>query len=410
MSASTAAASPPRPFLNAAKHYYYAVHGSAYGISVSDARFDLPTAHDLKQNVMETLRKGIAGLMKRFKVEVVNGSATFEAGNRVRVGDTVYTGTNIMIATGSSPAAPPIPGSDLPHVVDSTGILDTREQPEHLVVVGGGVIGCEFACMFGSIGVPVTVIEMLPEICPNVDPEIAKLLRADLGKKNVSFHTGARVESITETEVHFSIGDKKESVKADRVLIATGRVPNVEGLGLEALGVDFDRRGIRIDERCATNVPGVWAAGDVTGKTWLAHSASRMGEVIVHNITGRPDRMRYDAIPGVIYTNPEVATVGLTQEDAEARGIPAVSAKMPMSANGRFLAEHADGRGVVKVVLHAETRALLGVHMIGGACSEMIFGAAAMIESEYRAEEIEDIVFPHPTTSEIIRDTVLSIH
>ena len=359
---------------------------------------------------MDTLRKGITGLMKRFKVDVVKGNAVIDGPGRVRVDETVYTGTNILIATGSSPAAPPIPGADLPHVVNSTGILNTETLPERLVIVGGGVIGCEFACVFGSIGVPVTIIEMLPEICPNVDADLAKMLREELKKKNVTVHTGARVESINATDVTFSIDGASQSVPADKVLVSTGRVPNVDGMGFESIGLDFDRRGIRIDDRCATNVPGVYAIGDATGRTWLAHSASRMGEVVVHNILGRDDRMRYDAIPGVIYTNPEVATVGLTEAEAKERGIPVKTGKMPMGANGRFLAEHADGRGMVKVVVNAETRALLGVHMIGGACSEMIFGAAAMIEAELRVDEIEDMVFPHPTTSEIIRDTLIGMH
>jgi dihydrolipoamide dehydrogenase len=401
---------PSKTLLNAAKHYYYAVHGSAYGVDVEGASFNLGSAQALKAGVMDTLRKGITGLMKRFKVDVVKGNAVIDGPGRVRVDETVYTGTNILIATGSSPAAPPIPGADLPHVVNSTGILNTETLPERLVIVGGGVIGCEFACVFGSIGVPVTIIEMLPEICPNVDADLAKMLRSELKKKNVTVHTGARVESINATDVTFSIDGASQSVPADKVLVSTGRVPNVDGLGFESIGLDFDRRGIRIDDRCATNVPGVYAIGDATGRTWLAHSASRMGEVVVHNILGRDDRMRYDAIPGVIYTNPEVATVGLTEAEAKERGIPVKTGKMPMGANGRFLAEHADGRGMVKVVVNAETRALLGVHMIGGACSEMIFGAAAMIEAELRVDEIEDMVFPHPTTSEIIRDTLIGMH
>lgn len=401
---------PSKALLNAAKHFYYAVHGSAYGVEVEGAHFNLDAAHAMKGKVMDTLRKGIAGLMKRFNVDVVDGSATIEGLRRVRVGDTVYEGDNILIATGSSPAAPPIPGATLPHVVDSSGILNIQTLPKQLVIVGGGVIGCEFACVFGSVGVPVTVIEMLPEVCPNVDPDIAKILRSELAKKNVTFHTGARVEGISETDVTFSIDGKTQSIPADAVLVSTGRTPNVEGMGFETIGLDFDRRGIRIDDRCATNVPGVWAIGDATGKTWLAHSASRMGEVVVHNMLGRADRMRYDAIPGVIYTNPEVATVGLTETEAKARGIAVKSGKLPMSANGRFLAENAGGRGVVKVVVNADTRVLLGVHMIGGACSEMIFGAAAMIESEFRMEEIADVVFPHPSTSEIIRDAIVGMH
>lgn len=401
---------PSKALLNAAKHYHYAVHGQAYGVEVDGARFNLAAAHTMKNKVMDTLRKGVAGLMKRFKVEVVEGNATIDGPGRVRVNDTVYEGHNILIATGSSPAAPPIPGADLPHVMNSTGILNMTTLPKQLVIVGGGVIGCEFACVFGSVGVPVTVIEMLPEICPSVDPEIAKILRAELARKNVTFHTGARVEGISETEVKFSIKGETQSVPADAVLVSTGRTPNVAGLGLESIGLDFDRRGIRIDDRCATNVPGVWAIGDATGKTWLAHSASRMGEVVVHNLLGRPDRMRYDTIPGVIYTSPEVATVGLTEAAAKERGINVKSGKLPMTANGRFLAENADGRGVVKVIVNADTRTLIGVHMIGGACSEMIFGATAMIESEFRIEEIEDVVFAHPTTSEIIREAVIALH
>jgi len=278
------------------------------------------------------------------------------------------------------------------------------------VIIGGGVIGCEFACFFGSVGVPVTVIEMLPEICPQVDADLAKMLRAELGKKNITFHTGAKVLEITKDAVRFSKDGQEASVPRDVVLVSTGRVPNVQDLGLEDARVEFDKRGIKVDERCATNQPGIFAIGDCTGRAWLAHTASRMGEIVVNNLTGRPDHMRWNAIPGVVYTSPEVATVGLTESEAQKQGIPVKTGKLPMRVSGRYLAEHTDERGQVKVVIHAETRRLLGVHLIGGACSEMIFGAAAMIESEFRAQEIEDIVFPHPTVSEVIREAVISLH
>ena len=264
------------------------------------------------------------------------------------------------------------------------------------------------ACFFGTLGIPVTVIEMLPEICPAVDAEIAKMLRQGLSKHNITFHIGARVDSIGEGEVTFSVKEKSQTIKASHVLVATGRTCNVEGLGLEDVKIDFDRRGIKIDERCATNVPGIWAIGDVTGKQWLAHSASRMGEVVVHNLCGGSDHMRYNAIPGVIYTMPEVATVGITEAQAKEQGIPIKTGKMPLTASGRFLAENDKGRGVCKVAVHAETDVLLGVHIIGGACSEMIFGAASMIETEMRVKEIEDVVFPHPTVSEMIRETLIT--
>jgi len=398
---------PSKTLLNSSKVYYYATQGEKYGVKSEKVSFDLSTVMARKKNVVETLRKGVAGLMKMNKVTVVAGEAKLVSKNQVKVGDDVYQGDNILIAVGSSPAKPPIPGIDNDCVYDSTRLLDIEELPESLVVVGGGVIGCEFACFFGTLGIPVTVIEMLPEICPAIDTEIAKMLRQGLSKHNIKFHIGARVESIGKDEVTFSIKDKSQTIKASHVLVATGRVCNVNGLGLEDVKVDFDRRGIKVDDRCATNVPGIWAIGDVTGKQWLAHSASRMGEVVVHNLCGREDKMRYNAIPGVIYTMPEVATVGLTEAQAKEAGIPVRIGKMPLTANGRFLAENEKGRGICKVVVHAETDVLLGVHIIGGACSEMIFGVASMIETEMRVKEIADIVFPHPTVSEMIRETLI---
>jgi len=400
---------PSKTMLNSAKIFHYAEHGDIYGVKASNVTLDLDAVNARKTEVMDTLRKGITGLMKKFKVEVVFGKATLLRDRKVEVDGTVYEADDIILGTGSSPATPPIPGVDGDNIVDSTGILNLEKLPESLVVIGGGVIGCEFACFFGSIGIPVTVIEMLPEICPPVDPEIAKVLRSELEKKNITFHTGAKVEEITATHVVFSKDGKKEEVARDLVLVSTGRTPNVEGLGFKEAGLDFDRRGIRIDDRCATNLPGVWAIGDATGKTWLAHSASRMGEVVVNNIIGRPDVIRYHAIPGVVYTNPEVATVGLSEAEAKEQSIPVKVAKMPLGANGRYLAEHAKDRGQIKVVVHADTKVLLGVQIVGAACSEMIFGAAAMIESEFRVQEVEEIVFPHPTASEVIRDTLFSI-
>lgn len=398
---------PSKTLLNSAKIYYAATHGEAYGVQVTGASFDLSAANRRKQDVMATLRKGVAGLMKKYKVEVIRGRGRLVSGREIDVDGAIHQAHNILIATGSSPMRPPIPGIDLPRVVDSTGLLNQESLPERFTVIGGGVIGCEFACFFASVGVPVTVIEMLDEICPAVDPVIAKALRTALAAKGVDFKLGAKVTGITETSVEIETAAGAEEIPRDLVLVATGRAPNVGDIGLEAAGVAHGPKGIDIDDRCATNVPGVYAAGDVTGRTWLAHAGSRMGEVVVHNLQGRPDRVRFDTIAGVIYTSPEVATVGLTEADAAARGIPVKTGRMPLTANGRYLAEHDGERGLVKAVVHADTGTLLGVHMIGGACSEMIYGAAAMIEAEWRVREIEDLVFPHPTTSEAIRDTLL---
>ena len=401
---------PSKTLLNSAKYYLHALHGAAFGVTAQGVSFDWSKAQSRKGQVIDTLRKGIEGLMKKFKVEVVRGSAKLRADKSVEVNGTAYAAKNILICTGSSPARPPIPGIGLPGVVDSTGLLALEKLPATLVVIGGGVIGCEFACCFGSLGVPVTVIEMLPEICPQVDADLAKILRGELAKKNVTFHTGAKVLEITADAVRFEKDGKQETVARDVVLLSTGRTCNVQGLGLEEARVEFDKRGIKVDDRCATNQPGIYAIGDCTGRAWLAHTATRMGEVVIHNLTGRPDRMRWNAIPGVIYTSPEVAVVGLTEADATKQGIPVKTAKLPMGVSRRYLAEHDGERGQAKVVLHAETRQLLGVHLLGGACSEMIWGAAALIEAEFRAQEIEDIVFPHPTVSEVMREAVISLH
>jgi len=401
---------PSKTLLQAAKTYHHAKHGSVFGVEVEGLSFDFPKAHAHKNQVMDKMRNGIAGLMKKHKVDVVEGEATLLPGLEISINGETHEADNVLLCTGSSPAMPPIPGIDSEQVVDSTGILNRETLPDHLIIVGGGVIGCEFACMYASVGVPVTVLEAMPEICPNLDADVAKTLREELAKKGVNFKLDTKVESIDEKSVSFANAEGSDSLDGDLVLVATGRAPNVKGLGLEELGLDFDPRGgVRVDDRGATNVPGLWAAGDVTGQAWLAHAASRMAEVVVHNLTGRPDRMRFDKMPAVVYTSPEVAVVGLTKEEAEARGLKVKTGRIPMAINARYLAENPEESGLCKVVLEAETSRLLGVHMVGGACSEMIFGATAMLETELREEEIEEIVFPHPTTSEIMKDVFMAV-
>ena len=265
----------------------------------------------------------------------------------------------------------------------------------------------EFASFFSSVGVKVSVIEMLEEILPPFDPEISKTMRKEL--KDVDFHLGCKVESIGKDTVTFTKNGDESSIDAEAVLMAVGRSPNIAALKPEKINLDVEKHGIRVDEKMQTNLPNIYAVGDVNGLSALAHSASRMGEVVVNNLTGRPDRMRYHAIPWVVYSYPEIAAVGMTEEQAKEQGRNVESMKLQMLANGRYQAETERGKGFCKVVVDADTRVLLGVHMIGSHCSEMIFGAVAMIEAEFRVEDIRDLVFPHPTVSEIFRDTVWAL-
>ena len=398
---------PTKSFLNAAKLYDHARHAGVFGVTVKDAAFDYSVMKARTEKVQETLRNGVAAMMKKNKVEVVVGDGVVVNKNTVKVGDTVYEGTNLLLCTGSRPALPPIPGlKDNPAVVDSTGILAAAKVADSLVVIGGGVIGIEFACFYALIGKQVTVVEMLPQICGNVDRELAITIQRKLESKGVIIHTAAKVEKLSGGEVFFTDKEGKvQSIKADAVLAATGRVANLDGMGFETLKLDMDKRHIKVNERAETNIPGVYAAGDVTGRYQLAHFASRQATVAVNTMFGHPDICREDAIPGVIYTDPEIASVGLTEDQAKAKGLKARTIKMPLGASGRFLAETEGERGFVKAVL-GERNELLGMHVIGPYASEMIGAACIMIENEMRAKDIREIVFPHPTVAEIMKEVM----
>ena len=398
---------PTKTLLNSAKHYVHAKEAPEFGVNVGDVRFDLKKVMAWKQDVVETLRGGVAGQMKKNKVEVLFGEAKLAGPRSVEVSGTVYEGANIVIATGSSPFVPPIPGADQPHVMTSTEILEIDQLPESLVVIGGGVIGIEFASFFSSLGIKVDVIEMLDEIIPFMDKGQAKRFRAAL-KDSVDFHLGCKVTAIDRHDVKYtdSKGEEK-SINADIVLMSVGRVPNIGNMGFEEARLDFDRKGIKTDEQMRTNLPNVYAIGDVTGKSQLAHSATRMGEVALNTILGQPDRFRMNAIPWAVYSMPEIAGCGLTVEQAQEAGFNVESATLPLMMSGRFLAENGKkGPGQVTVVKDADTDVLLGVHMFGAYSSEIIWGVAAMIESELRVEDIQEIIFPHPTVGEVIRSAM----
>jgi dihydrolipoamide dehydrogenase len=399
---------PTKSLLNTAKQYHHAKEGASLGVHAQEVTYSLEEAMAWKTETVKTLRSGIEFLMKSNKVEVVNGEASFLDAHRVSVNETIYEGDYLIVATGSSPFVPPIPGSKLGHVVTSNEILSVSEIPSSLVVIGGGVIGVEFASYFSMIGSKVTVIEMMDEILPMMDGEFAKLMRREM--KGVDFHLGCKVTGITEKEVLYTDAKGNEkSIEASLVLMSVGRRPNTSGL--ENLKLDIDRKGIVVDERMQTNQGNIYAIGDVNGRSLLAHSASRMAEVAVSNIFGSTrQRMRYNAIPWAVYGNPEAAGCGLTESEAAKQGVEVKCATVQMRSNGRFLAEMGKrAGGLVKVVSDAHNGRILGIHILGPYSSEMICFASEAIEAELRVQDVKEIVFPHPSVSELIKDACFAI-
>lgn len=405
---------PTKTLLYSAKTYDNAVHGDKYGIFAEKVSYDFGKIMARKNKVVKKLVSGVEGAMKMNHVTVVKGEAFIQGrspkGIEITCNGESYLSENLLLCTGSEASVPPIPGlkeaGDI--VVTNREILQLAEQPKELVIIGGGVIGMEFASFFNSLGTKVTVVEMLPEILGGLDYEISAMLRDIYAKKGVNFFLQAKVVKIEGHEVFFEKDGQLQSVKGDKILLSVGRRAVTKGFGLENLGIAVER-GVKVDEKMRTNVPGVFAAGDITGFSLLAHTASREGEVVVNNLTGREDHMRYDAIPGVVYTNPEVAGVGLTEEQAKAKKIAYKVAKLPMAFSGRFVAENEGGNGLCKVLVGEKYNEVLGVHLLGNTSSEMICAACMAIEQELTLKEMQEIVFPHPTVSEIMKETSFSL-
>lgn len=401
---------PTKTLLKSAKILSECKEAELYGVTTSAPSLDMKKVQERKTKVISTLTKGVEGMLKRNRVETIIGKAKLVGKNQVKVGSKKYEAANILIATGSKSATPPIPGIDAKNVLDSTKVLNLSKAPESLVVIGGGVIGLEFACFFSELGTQVTVIEMLPDIAAGIDSEIAKKLLLNMKKAGVKFHLSCKVTKIDGNAVNFETAEgKKEKAEGEYILNSTGRVPVLEGLGLEDVGVSFDRRGIKTDELGKTSVPGVWACGDCTGRCLLAHAATREGIVAVNNMFGNTDRIRYTAIPGVVYTHPEVASVGKTEDQLKAEGVEYKKSTMPMAIAGRFIVENEGKTGTIKVLTGAKYGEVLGVHMIGDPCGEIIFGAGALIEMEMTVDDVKQMVYPHPTVSEALKEAISHI-
>ena len=401
-----------KTLLYSAKIFDYSKHGADYGVKFDSAAIDHAFVVERKNKVVKQLVSGVGAKLKKAGVEVVNASAAIKERNSegfvITAGDKEYIGKQILICTGSSPALPPIDGLadslKSGFALTNREVLDLKELPKTIVIVGGGVIGLEMASYFNSVGTKVYVVEMMNYIAGPVDREISTMLQKEYAARGVEFILGAKVTSIKDKTVTYEKDGKSVALPADYALVSIGRRPRTTGIGCENIGLKLERGAIVTNEYGKTNVPGVWAAGDVNGKSMLAHTAYREGEVCINNILGKKDRINYNSIPSVIYTNPEVASVGETTESAKEKGLDVTVKNVTLKYSGRYIAENEHGNGIVKIIIDNNHNNIVGLHMIGSYASEIIYGAAMMVETEMRVADIQKLVFPHPTVCEVIRE------
>ncbi len=393
---------PTKTLLYSAKQYYNAAHADKYGVKAENVSFDYVKIQQRKTKVVRKLVAGIRAKLNNEHCTVINGAASVVSRTddvvTIACGEEQYEAENLLICTGSTNFVPPIPGiKDNEHVWDSTTALDAKELPASIVIVGGGVIGMEFATLYHELGVPVTVIEAMPTILPNIDQDIVAILREKYEKSGIKILTNTKVVSIEGGKLKVESG---EIIEADKILVSVGRRANLQGL--EALtDLEYNRGAIVVDDFMKTNLPNVYAAGDVTGKIMLAHVASRQAEVAVGRMLKQIplQRIAYNAIPSVVYTNPEIACVGITEKDFDAE-----VRTMPMTFSGRFVAENEGENGLCKMLIDKKSHSVLGVHMIGNPCSEFVAAASFAVRMGYTVDEFKQVVFPHPTVSEILKE------
>ena len=408
---------PTKSMLYCAKAYEYALHSKEYGFSAENVKFDHKAVVERKNKIVKNLVSGVRGQMKANHVTVVDSIGTIKGKDGsefvVDAGGTEYRSTYLMIATGSECAMPPIPGVkeafEAGVLVTNREILDMTDVPKDLVVIGGGVIGLEMAAYFNSIGSNVTVVEMLDHIAGANDLEVSSILQKLYAAKGIEFKLNCKVTAVGMDSVTYEADGKTLQVKADKVLMSVGRVPNTAGVGLETLNVEMDRRAIKTDLQCRTNVLNLFAVGDVNAKYMLAHTAYREAEVAVNTILGKKDRVRYNTIPGVIYTNPEIGSIGETEETCKAKGIDYKVGKLPMMYAGRFVAEGGNSDCICKILVDKKYNTIIGAHVISAYASEFIFAIVPLMETEMRIDEIKELVFPHPTVCEILREVIFTL-
>ena len=401
---------PTKTLLYSAKTYDNIKHATKYAVKAENPSFDLGKIIARKNKVVKKLTAGIRMKMTEQGVNLIAGAAEIKGRAEdgtitIACGEETYEAANLLICIGSETVIPPIPGLAETDYWTSREALLSKELPASLVIIGGGVIGMEFASFFNSLGTEVHVVEMLDKILGPMDRELSAQLQAEYAKRGVKFYLGHKVTGVHGTEVSVEKEGESFTLHGDKVLLSVGRRPVTKGFGLETLGLEPVHNGIWVNDRMQTSVPNVYACGDITAFSLLAHTAVSEAEVAVSNLLGHEAHMSYKAIPGVVYTNPEIAGVGKTEEELQAAGIAYQVKKIPMAFSGRFVAENEMGNGVCKLIL-SEDGTLLGAHLLGNPASELIVIAGIAIEKGMKAEELRSFVFPHPTVGEIIKEAL----
>ena len=401
---------PTKAILASGELYHHMKRADEFGLTVSEVGFDMAKIIERKNKVVFGLRSGVEKLLKSNKITLIKGRGKLISKNEIEVSGEVVSAKNVILATGSEPLVPGLFSIDSKNIITSDDALEMKEVPESIVVAGGGVLGCEWAIIFNTFGCKTTVIEMLPTIVPTEDVQVSRFLQSFMQRQGIKIMTKSKISEIKEIDGEIeTVLENGKSVKAQKMLLSLGRKLNTRGLGFEEAGIEFDGEKIKVDDGLRTNIPGIFAIGDITGKKLLAHVASAQGIVAAENAMGEDKKViDYDLIPGCIYTSPEAASVGITEEMAKSRGIKYVKSKIPFGINGKASCIGETG-GFVKIIAEEETHKILGVHIIGPKATELIGEGAFLVVQGLTAKEALKTVHPHPTLSEIIMEAIALI-
>lgn len=406
---------PTKVLLHTSEIYSEYKSSQDIGLKISSVEVDWDKLQQRKTEVVNQLVNGVYGLLGSNNVELIVGSAEIIDKNKVKIvkkeGPSIILGSEgIIIASGSLPFIPSFGGINLDGVIDSTAALSLRKLPKKMVIIGGGVIGVEFATIFNSLGCEVTIIEMLPHILPPIDREIADMLHKNLIEEGIKIYNDAKVLSIEKTEkglcANVMMSGKEFSVEGENILISIGRRANISELNLKAIGIECEKGCILVDDRMETSIKGIYAVGDCNGRNMLAHVASRQGEIAAENLMGIDSKMDYKVIPSCVFTKPELASVGLTEEQAVQKGIDYKVGRFPLTANGKSIIMN-DFKGLIKIIADKKYGEILGVHILGPRATELITEGALAISLEATVDEIVNTIHAHPTVGEALKEAAL---